>query len=875
MFRSVLLASALLTLAACSSTQRVYEVTEVDRPPEYLGDSLVAEVERENVRYVQPERVTPDRAPDRDYDLLTTALDLRFDFADEAVMGTARHTLTPLRDSLASDYFNAEAMDIAAVRQVVDGRGVGVGYDADSMRITITPRAPLRFGETYTFVVDYIAHPGRGADQGGVSAKKGGKGVYFIDAAGTDPYRPTQLWTQGEAQDNRRWFPTWDYPNDRQAFEIALTVPDSMQTFSNGALVEQTDVEGGLRRDRWVLSGDQVSYLAAFAAGDFAAVRDSVVSTSGRTIPLAYVVEPGVEAEVPAIFGETPAMMSFYETYLGVPYPWDNYKQVAVRDYTFGGMENTSVTILTENVQTDEEARLDYDARDLIAHELAHQWFGDLVTTEDWANITLNESFASYLEELYLEDALGRDAAQAHSITDRLAYFKQAETLRRPIVWYGYASPMPDMFDQHSYQKGAQVLNQLRFELGDAAFRRGLERYLTDNAYGTAELDDLRQAFEAATGRSLRRFFDQGWRQPGHPVLNVEQAYFAGSGLYTVQVVQQQSREEAPVYHFDANIEINYPNRPKEVHRVRVTSADQTFRFDVPQRPSFVRFNEGNWVLAATTLQQPLDETLAQAVADDELAGRYDAVVTLAARDLNAGIREVLVEAATEDAHPLVRERAVEALAKYARIDEVQQALRALAREDADPSVRRAALKTLAPADTSAQARAMLRAALGDPSGQTRAEAVKLYAEYARDDAFDAFQPLLGTTSYRGRVEEALVKAISGYRLGGDAGTRYLAERAGVMNPNDVRIAAVNGLLAWARRDDEVRAFAVQTLNPLVDEGTPKVRVAVAHALAEIGDAASLAALEAQLDAEQDETAKAALEGAVERVRKGSTQVGG
>lgn len=869
MLRPLLLLSVFaLMVAACSSPQRIYEVTEVDRPPEFLEDSLVVEVERENVAYVQPERITPDRAPDRVYDLLTTALDLQFDFADQTVMGTARHTLTPLRDSLRSFYFHAEAMDIAAVRQVVDGRGVGVGYEVGEGQLTITPRTPLQVGETYEFVVDYIAQPGRVTGKGGIDS--GGKGLYFIDPSGTDPYRPTQIWTQGSAEDNRRWFPTWDYPNDRQAYEITLTVPDSMRTVSNGALVEKTALEDGMRRDRWVLAGDQVAYLAAVVVGDFATVRDTVESTDGRAIPLEYIVEPGFADEVPAIFSETPAMLTFFEEYLGIPYPWDNYKQVAVRDFPFGGMENTSLTVLHEDVQTDEAARLDYDARDLIAHELAHQWFGDLVTTEDWANLALNKSFASYLEALYLEDEFGRDAAQAHGIGEREGYFEQADTLRRPIVWYGYEDA-EDVYDAHTYQKGAQVLNQLRFELGDAAFRRGLNRYLTDNAYQTAELADLRQAFEAASGRGLHRFFDQWWTEPGHPVLSVEQAYFAGSGLYTVQVVQQQNQANAPVYHFDLLIELNYPTRPKEVRRVRITSADTTLRFDVPEKPTFVRVNEGDWAFVAVTVEQPLVETLAQATTDDELAGRYQAVETLSARDLNAEVRETLVQVASDDAHPLVRERAVEALAKYARVAEVQQTLRALGREDASPAVRQAALSALVPADTSAQARAVLRAALTDPSLMTQAVAVGLYAKHYPGEAFEAFQPLLHAES---KPNAAVVTAIARYRLGDEAGARYLAERAGAMNSDAVRLAAVAGLRAWARVDEDTRSLATETFVALVGTGTPRLRRTVAEALGEIGGSEALTALEAQRDAERDEAVKVALEAAIEQAKKGSTQVG-
>ena len=858
----------LLTLAACSSTQEVYEITEVDRPAEYESDSLAFEARQARIEYVAPAQVTPDVAPDRSYDLLATALDLQFDFADEAVIGTARHTLTPISDDLERFYFHAEDMEIESVRQVVDGEDAGVGYEYENDRLTITPRQPLEFDSTYVFEIDYVAHPTRGAGQG--SLGDGGKGLYFIDPSGADPYRPTQLWTQGQAESNRRWFPTWDYPNDRMAFEIALTVPDSLVTAANGALVEQTPAGDDLRRDRWVLDGDQPAYLAALAAGPYTIVRDSLVSTDGETLPLAYYLEPEFVDAAARIFGETPAMIRYFEEQIGVPYPWQDYKQIPVRDFTAGGMENTTATILFEHIQTDERGFLDYTGRDLIIHELAHQWFGDLLTTEDWANLALNESFASYMEELYIEYADGRADAQAHGITDRLRYFEQADRFRRPIVWYGYESPR-DMFDRHTYQKGGQVLNQLRFELGNEAFWRGINRYVTDNQYRTVELADFRQAMEEASGRSLQRFFDQWFREPGHPVLDVEQAYFAGSKLYTVQVVQRQDRP-SPVFAFDANVELNFPNRPSEVRRVRIAKADTTLRFTVPEKPSFVRFNEGNWAFVEAEIDQPLEETLMQAVEDDEMAGRYAAVVTLAGHDLNPDVREALVQAATEDAHPLVRERAAEVLDQYSDINDVVRVLAAAAQNDDAPAVRRAALTSLA--DSSAQARTVLRAALDDPSYLTQARAVRLYAEHFRDDAFEAFQPLLGGTSWRGSVEEALIETIATYRLGGLEGAEVLVDMTGVMRPDNVRLAAIGGLLVWSRRDDDVRALAADALADLVDDVRPGVRRVVAEALGEIGDADALARLQAQVEVERDPIVKAALEGAVEQLEKGTTQIG-
>lgn len=868
--RHLLLAAALPLLAACSSTQRVYDVTEVDQAPSLRGDSLVVEAERASVTYVRPARVTRDVAPERSYDLLHTSLDITPRFEDESVAGTVRHRLAPLLGGLERVAFDAVGMDILEAAQIVEGRRRGVGIEADSARLVLVPAEPLEADSTYEFEIRYLAHPARGAGEGGLG--EGGRGFYFIDPTGTDPARPTQIWTQGQSSSNRRWFPTWDYPNDRMSFEIALTVPDSLRTFANGELLGQAPAGEGLRRDRWALAHSQPAYLAAVAAGSWAVVEDSVQSIDGRLIPLAYAVDPAFEDEAQAIFGETPRMIEVFEARLGIPYPWPTYRQVAVRDFTAGGMENTTLTLLWEGIQTDERARLDYTGLDLLSHELAHHWFGNYVTAEDWAQLALNEAFASYFEAVYLEATRGHEAAQAHAIAEREAYLRAAERKRRPTVWFGYKNEA-EMFDAHTYQKGGLVLRQLRFELGEEGFWKGLNRYLRTYPYATVGMENLRQAMEAATGRGLRGFFEQWWRQPGHPVLEVEQAYFAGSRLYTVQVVQRQNLEEAPVFHFDVNVELNYPNHPRELRRVRIASADTTLRFRVPERPSFVRFNEGDWLLADLRLRQPVEEALVQAAEDDEMAGRYAAVGVLAEAERSRSAREALLRAAAEDAHALVRERATKALGAYAGIPEVAAALEARAREDEAPAVRRAALRALFGAEVPEAPPAALAEALEDASYLTIAEAVRLFAEHYPARAWAAYQPVLALRSWQGVVERALALAIARHRLGGLEGARTLARLAEPMNTDAVRTAAAEGLLTLARRDDEIRRFAAFAFLDLVADARPALRRLAASALGEIGDEAAADALAAQLAEERDPEAKAAQAAALAKLRPGEPEI--
>ena len=291
------LVAAPLALSACAPRPQVYEVTEVDRPPDVMSDSLRNERARARVRYVQPAFPRPSVAPERSVDILDTKLDLAFDFGREAVLGVATHLLTPLRDSLASFELHAVGMEIERVDLLPGALGprpvAGPSFEYDSLRIQITPATPLRLGQTYAFQVAYTAFPMRGGGKGELF--NDGKGLYFIDAAGTDPYRPTQLWTQGEAEDNRRWFPTWDYPNDRMTFTIGLTLPDSLVSTSNGVLVSQTPAGDGMRLDTWRLDQTQVPYLASLSVGPYSIVEDVYMRPDSSTVPLAYYVEPEYE----------------------------------------------------------------------------------------------------------------------------------------------------------------------------------------------------------------------------------------------------------------------------------------------------------------------------------------------------------------------------------------------------------------------------------------------------------------------------------------------------------------------------------------------------------------------------------------------------
>ncbi len=863
---------ALVAVSACAPSRQVYDVTEIDRPPDVATDSLPVERARARITYVDSPTPTPDVAPARSVDILHTALDVRLDPAAQTVAGTATHTLVPIADDLGSFVLHAVGMDIGRVRALAPA-GLTVSIDYDSTRLTVTPSRPLARRDTVRLEIAYTAHPMAGEE----GALFGGRGMYFIDPAGTDPYRPTQIWTQGQTEDSRRWYPTWDYPNDKMTFEISVTVPDSMQTFSNGLLASSESAGGGLRRDNWVLEGPPMaSYLAAVVAGEFAVVTDQYQREDGSSVPLSYIVEPRFAGDARRIFGETPRMIEVFEDFLGVRYPWPDYKQATVRDFTAGGLENTTLTVMHEGLQSEPRGwpSNENDARVLISHELAHQWLGDLTTNKDWANATINEGFATFMEAVYRELAFGHDAAQDRLIRDWIAYRGSAVQRRRPIVWHGYGDNEGLMYDTHTYHKGGRILGQLRFEVGDEVFRRGLTSFLTEYAGRGVEMADLRQSMEEASGRPLVRFFDQWFNRPGHPALDVEQAFFPGSGLYTIQVTQTQDPAREPTYAFDVLVELNHADGTREVHRERIAARDTTLRYSMSARPAWVRFDSGDHLPAEIALSVPVDELVAMARGDDEMAARYDALVALGELPQGPQAREALVAAAQGDAHPLARVRAIVLLEPYLRSRSVAEALMSIARNDADAEVREGAVFRLSrlPAAgevTASEAEDVIRAGLTDEAYFVVGRAIQTYASLLPRSAYDAYETagLFQLTTWGGMVEEPLAAALD--TLGDARGIPWLTARAGDDNPDGVRAAAARALGNMARhqpgRGEEIRG----TLLSLLDDRLSAVRLAVARGLAHAGTREDIPALEARLAVERVAEVRTALEGAIRRLRFG------
>ncbi len=473
----------------------------------------------------------------RTFDILHTKLEIAFDWEQQHVLGKAYLTISPIFYPIDMVTLDAKEMVIHEVRE--GGNGPKLDHSYEDNKLEIHLRKMLNRGEKVTVFIDYTARPNEGPE-GGSAAITSDKGLYFINPMGKIAGKPRQIWTQGETESNSKWFPTFDKPNERFTQEIYITVNDTLTTLSNGILVSSTKNSDGTRTDYWKMDDPHAPYLVMMAVGDFARVKDS-----WNGIPLAYYVDPPYKDDAKAIFNNTPEMLSFFSDILDYPYPWDKFSQIVVEDYVSGAMENTTAVIFGDFIQKHARALIDNDNDMIVAHEMFHHWFGDLVTCESWANLTLNEGFANYSEYLWTEHKKGKDAAEDHRLSEMQTYmYMAAQSGTHPLIFYGYDNK-EDMFDAHSYNKGGLVLHMLRNLVGDEAFFASLSKYLKDNAYTAVEIDELRMAIEDVTGMDLMWFFDQWYHDSGHPELEVSYSYMDGQLTFFVEQTQDPKDNKA------------------------------------------------------------------------------------------------------------------------------------------------------------------------------------------------------------------------------------------------------------------------------------------------------------------------------------------
>ncbi len=660
-------------------------------------------------------------AATRSFDLLHTSLSVAFDWEKAQMNGKASLTLRPYFYATDLLVLDAKGMDIHRIAAVEGNNKRDLSYSYDSLQLSINLGKEYTRNDSIIVFIDYTARP-NDLPEGGSAAITSDKGLYFINPTGTDPNKPQQIWTQGETEASSCWFPTIDKPNERCTQEIFITVDKKYKTLSNGVMVNTYLNNDGTRTDHWVMQQPHAPYLFMMAIGEFSVVKDS---WKGKDVH--YYVEPEYEQYARLIFGNTPEMMTFYSELLGVEYPWDKYNQVVVRDYVSGAMENTTATIHGEFLQQTDRELLDETWEDVVSHELFHQWFGDLVTTESWSNLPLNESFATYGEYLWREYKYGREDADEHLKGDYDAYMAEAVDKQVDMVRFEYTNK-EDMFDSHSYAKGGCTLHMLRKYVGDDAFFSALQRYLENNKFSAVEMHNLRLAFEEVTGEDLNWFFNQWFYNSGHPELNVATDYDATTQTLTLSLEQLQS-EPTPVYVLPLDVDI-YANGSRERHRITLDYRYKEFTFPVSSNPDWVDIDGENMLLADITYYQEAESAPFIYRSGAGYLDRLKAIYALEeAQEYSAEAAQVMLEA-LNDPFWSIREAAVNTVMVSTDKTEITNAIIQLATSDKNSKVRAAAVGRLADLDIpETDLEVLLQAATNDSSYMVTGQALMMWNE--------------------------------------------------------------------------------------------------------------------------------------------------
>ncbi|MEO6057917.1 MAG: M1 family aminopeptidase, partial [Gemmatimonadales bacterium] len=579
-------------------------------------------------------------------------------------------------------------------------------------------------------------------------------GLYFFKDDGR-PHRPQQVYTGGGTDGNPRWLPTWGGPADKATWEVIATLPAPLTVVSNGRLVSTRPAAGGQRTTHWRQERPASTYLISFAAAPFAKVSDR-----WRGVPVDYYVYRADSALARPLFGVTPDMMETFGRLTGVPYPWPKYAQTTVADFV-GGMENVSATTLVDWLP-DARAYLDrpWYRRSLIPHELAHQWFGDLVTAENWANYWLNEGMAEFMPGQYWGVKEGAHAEQDYYLAEYRQLLGADARRRMPLATYN---------SNNVYPKGALVLEMLKTELGPERFWASIRRYLTRHAYGTATSDDLRQAVLDATGQSLPWFWSQWIYGAGYPAFAVTAAYDSSARTLTLTVRQTQvdtATADSANVRFVTALAFRAPlairvatQRGEVVRRVTIDRREQTVRLDdLPGPPTMVAFDDENAVVKTLAFDQPTAWLAALLERHPNLWHRAWAIEQLARRPGDSLAGASLARAARGADYPLTRAEAAGALGRFPA-PVALPALEAAVR-DTSARVREAAVTALA-ALGGDRARAAAGAAWqADSSYQVRAAALRALARLGGAGAREAVLRGLETPSYRDAILSAALAVV-------------------------------------------------------------------------------------------------------------------
>ena len=685
------------------------------------------------------ERIANDHyTRSHDYDLIHQRIVVRdFNWDSLSFTGSVSTTLVALKPAFDSVVLDAGAL--LGIKRVATGREtLRTSRHGDTLVVHLA--RPVAFRDTVRFTIDYAGKV------------ENGHGLTFIDER---PHTPRQIWSQGEDHDNHYWFPTYDFPNDKMTWELEATVPAGLMAVSNGALISDTKDASGARTLRWSETRPSATYLVSLVVAPLAKIHDS-----WKNVPVDYYVYHADSALAWRLFHETPDMIDVYSKLTGVDYPWQKYAQTTVADF-FGGMENVSATTLVDWLP-DAKAYQDrpWYQHILIPHELAHQWFGDYVTTGNWANMFLNEGFAEFMPGQYWRMKKGEHLEQDYYL-DEYRQFMQIDARRR--------MPLASSGSNNIYPKGALVLEMLKNYLGDQRFWASIHQYLTTHAFGNAVTDDLRQAVLEATGENLDWFWNEWVYSAGYPDFTVTSSYDASAKRLTLAVAQTQRdtlkadstgmRYVVPeTFRMPVTVRVGVANGSDVVYTSWIDRREDTIVVNgVSSAPTMIVFDDGNRILKTLKFDQPSAQLATQLRRDSNLWNRSWVIDELAERKTDADAQAALTLAATSSDYFLTRVEAASALGGMPASVAAPALARAM--HDTSSQVREAAVAALGQVG-GAEALSLARTAWkSDDSYSVRASALSALVRLDTANRRALIVEGLRTPSYRDAVQNAALGA--------------------------------------------------------------------------------------------------------------------
>ncbi|MFO0956089.1 MAG: M1 family aminopeptidase [Isosphaeraceae bacterium] len=770
----------------------------------------------------------PERA--RAYDVRHVRGDLRFDTAAQEVRGKVAITLAPLSYGGGQSVTLDCGAGLKVAKVEIADKPCRFEHRGDELFVMLD--RPYRQGEPCTIAVTYSGGPSRG--------------LRFIPPSPDFPGRKAVAWTVGEPEDAHHWIPCYDAPNDKFTAEMVVTVDRPLMAVSNGDLVSSKENPDGTSTFHWKIDRELTSYLLSIDIAEFHVFRDKL-----GDLPVDYYVLKEVDEETARrVLGKTPKMIEFFNKAIGTPYAFNRYAQVCIPEFG-GGMEHTSKTTLTDTILVDAVAHRDNDADSLVAHELAHQWFGDLITCRDWPNLWLNEGFASYFDALFTEHDRGEDAFRLAMADNLSGYISSDREYRRPILEYRYDDPW-SVFDSVTYAKGACVLHALRGLLGDDAWWKGIRDYVASHKGKNVKTDDFREAMEKSSGKDLGWFFDQWVSRGGHPELKASWRYEADDKTARIRVEQvQQSDDTTPVFRLPTTIELADESGVRSIPVV-IDGRTHEFILPAPSKPKMVRIDPKGWLPKTIDFPKPAEEWTYQLEHSADVMGRIGAASALASKYAGDATAALLAKAWAKEKDPKARASMVRHLGSCG---EAARAGLLAAAKDREPGVRSAAFSALASLKFDPELESLFRSAWADKaeSYRVRASALRALEAAKVKDREDLLKAAFEDPSGNRSLGQTALGILLG--RGGQEAREAAATYAAPGQPLAFRSMAAGSLAKVAKDDPRAERMLVG----LLDDPALNVRAAAANALLDNGSMANLAKIEAAL-AHIDGPARPAIE---------------